>query len=118
MTRNEALQRAVRLWGKQAAVRDNGHPTSEADRAAARIEYERLRAMPAADRDAAQRKEINRLRGLSCYYRYTVGTVWSIGGFGAFSVMGEGDTWDAAFAKAEKLDSAVGAAIGKTKKRR
>lgn len=102
MTRSQALAKAVRLWGKKAAVRDDGKPTSDAGRAVGRAEAERIKALP-ADQQKALSKERSYARSTACHYQYSVGHIMVCGGmFSAFVVEGQGDSWEAAFAKATK----------------
>lgn len=100
MNRSQALKQAVGRWGKKAAVRDEGRKTSPEIRAASLKRLAELRAMP-EPRSPEVRKEIKEHLGAGLDYRYSVGYVGGIAGFSFFSVQGQGDTWEEAFAKAE-----------------
>lgn len=108
MNRTQAMKEAARRWGKNAAVRDTGRPTSEDARKAASAKLPELRARykeAAPDERKARRKELDDTLSIALSYRYSVGYVAGIRGMGLayFSVQGQGDTWDEAFAKALKV---------------
>lgn len=108
MNRSQALQKAVRLWGiKKAAVRDDGkgRPSSPELRAEAAAKLKVMNAAKATE-TKEQRKERMELLYWSGHYRYTVGTVMSLGGLSGFFVRGQGDTWEEAFAAAEQKQAA------------
>jgi len=114
MTQATALKRAIKLWGKAGAVRDGGKPTSLADRAAARLRFDAFgkdfpEPRPTDDRTIAElkaweargrawRQARSEAAAYCRFFRYAVGV--SSGMF--FEVKGEGDTWEQAFAAAEK----------------
>lgn len=106
MNRTQAMKEARRLFGKNAAIRDNGKPTSEEMRKEASAKLPHIRAR-LAEAKGAERKEIraelDAALGKALGYRYTVGCVQGACGFAWFAVRGQGDTWDAAFAKVEPL---------------
>jgi hypothetical protein len=124
MNRQEALLEARKRWGKEAAVQEDKRESSPALREAAKVEAVKTgaaKAKAAAELAAASKKygtdhpkhkaalakkiaaskEHDRVQWGTYHYRYDVGTVWNMGGFGAFSVRGQGDTWEEAFAKAD-----------------
>lgn len=103
MTRNQALQKAVRMYGRKAAVRDDGEKYNNSDegRKAAHDEYENLAATLTPEEKKARSKELSNLRWRRQCYRYVVGEVENLCGFGMFFVHGQGDTWAQAFAAAE-----------------
>jgi hypothetical protein len=111
MNHSQALKEATRLLGKSAAVRDLGPKmnTTEAGREAAHAEVKRIRALREAattpEEKKALRPELDRNMGLMVRYRYTVGTIEGIRGMGIsfFSVKGQGDTWEEAFAKVGRI---------------
>jgi hypothetical protein len=107
MNRSQALEKAVRLWGKTAAVRDDGksRPSSPELRAAAAAKLKEMNAVKATE-TKEQRKERMELLYYSGHYRYTVGKVHSMCGLSGFFVMGQGDTWAEAFAKATEKQAA------------
>jgi hypothetical protein len=109
MNRSQALKEAVRLWGKKAAVRDSGKPTSEEARKTASAKLPDARAMYKSAAPAerkAYRAELDSILSVALAYRYSVGYVGSAAGlFSYFSVQGQGDTWEEAFAKATKRTS-------------
>jgi len=107
MNRKQAMAEAARLWGKRAAVRDEGKPTSKAKRDAAIAEGKRLRAaMDAAAHGSEEwrrlRKEVNEHLHGGISYRYSVGHVAGVAGISFFHVMGQGDTWAEAFEAAAR----------------
>lgn len=111
MTRAQALRKAIKLWGRTAAVRDDGPDLASTPerRAAAAQKLRELRntlptgpwaGMTTEDR-RARRKLSDDQFSESVRYRYTVGRI-ELGLF--FAVRGQGDTWELAFAAAEKHD--------------
>ena len=110
MNRTQALKEAARLFGKKAAVEDKGKSMASTpeQRAAAVAESKRIRStIPEGQRPTKeQRDELNRLLCESGRYRYSVGTIEGIAGMGLqfFSVQGQGDTWEEAFAKARRME--------------
>lgn len=101
MTQDQALIKAVRLWGKTACVRDDGKKKSSSPekRAEAFAQLQALRESCAdKHRTKEQRAEISRLSYYATHYRYAVGRV-EMGMF--FAVKGQGDTWAEAFANAK-----------------
>jgi len=112
MNRKQAMAEAARLWGKRAAVRDEGKPTSEEKRKAATVELKRLReAFAAAARDTDEwrrlRKEINAQLTWALGHRYSVGYVAGVAGVSFFHVAGQGDTWAEAFEAARAHGSDI-----------
>lgn len=108
MNSKQAMTQARARWGKKAAVQDSGKETSEAIRKAASAEVERLRATLTKEqqKEPANRKLIRDLSNVSCNFRYQVGSVQSIAGvFSAFLISGQGDTWEEAFARADRSDN-------------
>src|SRR5438046_783754 len=107
MNRSQALNEAVRLWGKNAAVRDDGkgRPSSPELRAKAAARLNEMNAVKATE-TKEQRKERMELLHWSGHYRYTVGTVMSLAGLGGFFVRGQGDSWEEAFEKAQQKRAA------------
>lgn len=118
MTRVEAGRELRKRWGKNARCRVGTSLSSpeerdqrlttfrthRAERDAIDAEIKRrLEAEPWYQDLMARRKTlVTSLRKLDVmpYYKFTVGHVDSI--LGAFHVEGEGDTWEEAFAKADK----------------
>ena len=100
MNRTQAMKEAARRWGKDGGIKDYGKPTKPEHRAAADAELKALRAR-VGDRAMTkeERAERDRLLGIALHYRYMVGKV-VMGLF--FSVEGQGDTLDAAFADADR----------------
>lgn len=103
MNRSQALKEAVRLFGKNAAVRDLGRKfaTNEQERRAASAEYRRLVDSLGTEGKKQRRKELDDLFARSVRYQFTVGAISTLGPFRAFSVRGQGDTWEEAFAKVD-----------------
>lgn len=105
MNRSQALKEAVRLWGKNAAVRDEGasRASNPELRAAASAKLKELNAARTKDETKEQRKEREHQLYWAGHYRYAVGKV--VMGL-AFFVMGQGDTWAEAFAAAQEKAAA------------
>lgn len=97
----------MRLWGKTAAVRDDGktRPSSPELRAAASAKLKEMNAAKATE-TKEQRKERMELLYYSGHYRYTVGTTHTMMGLTGFFVKGQGDTWAEAFAAAQEKQAA------------
>lgn len=106
MTKQQALQKAGNLWGRhKAAVKDYGpkHPSSPEIREAASAALKAHReAFPNPKSGTPERKERDNMLWKATHYRYMVGYVNSLGMFSFFSVQGQGDTWEEAFAAATK----------------
>jgi hypothetical protein len=106
MNRSQALKEAVRRWGKTAVVEDKGAALASTPerRAAAAAEGKRLRESMPKDRRLTreEREAIDHCLVESYRRRYMVGTVSTLGPFSACLVHGWGDTWEEAFAEAEK----------------
>jgi type VI protein secretion system component VasF len=104
VNKTQALKKAAARWGKNAAVRDEGRPTAESTRQAASAQLPELRERLQAATTPAERKErraeLDEVLGLALRYRYSVGYVGGIAGFGFFSVQGQGDTWEEACQRA------------------
>lgn len=117
MTNDQALKQATKRWGKRAAVRNAGHFSSPDRRAAAsekattaraRIKAidqeiaERLKALDWYQALTGERKELQKVAsensGMAMFHRFSVGK--NMGLF--FEVLGSGDTWEEAFAQADK----------------
>ena len=103
MNANQALAQARKRWGKRAMIEDSKRDSSEKIRAEAKTELERLRATLTKEQqqEPENRKLIRELASKTWRYRYRVGSFSDFCGLGAFLVNGEGDTWEAAFAKAD-----------------
>ena len=113
MTNKKALAEATKRWGKQAGIRHTPKATDQAGREAVRAKLKELRAnkpVLRADLETRAEWDAHRLAGREwraaestaqsislCSYRCTVGKVtW------AFEGKGQGDTWEEAFAQADK----------------
>lgn len=113
-----ALAEARKRWGKDAHVRQYPKTRDEIPRDEARqimlAARDRVKAIDAeiADRlkaldwyqalmaeRVAKRKEADNAQAWALYFRCTVGTLSAF----AFHVKGQGDTWDEAFAAADKF---------------
>lgn len=105
MNRSQALKAAVRRWGKNAAVRDDGpkRASTPERRAEASELLKALRASIPKDRKPTreEREQIDQLFSESLRMRYTVGVIHTVI-FSAFWIKGNGDTWEDAFAEADK----------------
>ncbi len=118
-TRKQALREALKRFGKKAAVQDGGWRAASApeERESAKAELPSVRKQIAAietrhkeelapiykrhrEELADLKKREGEIRGIMHCRQYSVGTISDFGGYQAFSVKGEGDTWDEAFEKA------------------
>lgn len=116
MTRDQALKEAKRRWGTRALIRAAESRSSSELRSKAKDDYERLKQeketieREISDRlDACdwyqellrRRSEIRQMMkkpdSERFYHRFAVGKTE----IGAFWIMGEGDTWEEAFADVE-----------------
>jgi hypothetical protein len=116
MTREQAIREGRKRWGKRAIVRAGEALSSPEQRAEAMDRLKRNRARrDEIDREVqarlntldwyraaqAERKaclqEVSQTQGWASYYKFSVGLDIGI----AFSVEGQGDTWEEAFAKAD-----------------
>jgi hypothetical protein len=117
MTREQAITKARKMLGKNAEIRVSASLTSPDRREAARARANAAREqIDALKREIAEREQAAGIPELrerkaklaqerdyamaeSCHYKFTVGHVVS----GLFlHVDGQGDTWEEAFAKAER----------------
>lgn len=104
MTQQQALAETQKRWGRGGVVEFNkkGCTKVERDVASAALKAHR-EAKPRAP-DLAWRKRERELMGVALSYRYRVGQIISMPGFGGcFEVRGEGDSWEEAFTQAERL---------------
>ena len=121
MTRQEAIRQAGKRWGKRAAYRVNGDCSSSEQREANGAKIRALRA----EKESIIKDTNRRLQGIqwyreSCerqkaiyaelktlspmpYYKFQVGSIDGI--LGAFHIKGEGDTWEQAFADADRRET-------------
>ena len=107
MTRQQALRKAIKLFGKNATVRDYGpkRTSSHESRAKARQERDALREKCNTPELRKQhRDELDRLTFESIHYRYSVGVI-VMGMFN--SVKCCGDSWEGAFRAWELNPSAT-----------
>lgn len=106
LTLKTAYKKARKLWGKTACVEDKGTKRGgtaqqrDQARSSQRERIERLTQEKGHKRNwtPQERMEVQDLGAASFRYRFTVGHIM-MGMF--FSVKGQGDTWEEAFAKAE-----------------
>lgn len=99
MTDKQALAAAQKRWGKYACVRHNPRADVEADRAKWRgMTPERIKSLSPEQK----RERAGSLNG----YRCTVGKIVGVSIFPMLEVHGQGDTWEAALAKADAYDTA------------
>lgn len=104
MNQRQALKEATKRWGKAAAIRDqkNCDATPES-RAAAHKRLVELNAICTTPELRKQHSnERDDVRGRANWYRYTVGEIGGVGGIQFLRVHGQGDTWEEAFAAADK----------------
>jgi hypothetical protein len=119
MTNDQAMKQAAKRWGKKALIENNGRFSSPDRREAARekaasararikaIDQEiadRLKALDWYQALTAERKDLQKTAsenaGMSMFHRFSVGR--DMGMF--FEVLGSGDTWEEAFAKADERE--------------
>lgn len=122
MTNEQAMKRAAKRWGKRAMIENKGRFSSpdrradarqRADAARVRIKEidqeiaERLKALDWYQSLTGERKELQKTASenasLSMFHRFAVGR--DMGMF--FEVLGSGDTWEEAFAKADERSAAA-----------
>jgi len=108
MTKAQAWKEAQARWGKRAIIQHRPKALTEDAKAPLRerrkIVKAELAALPRTPETQAQRglllREENTLMGQVLGDRYSVGQEMDI--LAAFHVMGSGDTWEQAFAKADE----------------
>lgn len=99
MTMKKAHAEAMRRWGKTAMVERHKLALTEEAKAPLR---ERLAALRVESKPETK-KERAELSGEILRYRCNVGVVVNIAGmFSAYEIKGQGDTFEAAFAHADK----------------
>jgi hypothetical protein len=122
MTNDQAMRQATKRWGKKAAIRNAGHFSSperrdeasgKAQTARARIKdidqeiTARLKALDWYQALTSERKDLQKVAsensGMALFHRFSVGK--DMGLF--FEVLGSGDTWEEAFAQADRRSSAA-----------
>ena len=101
MNAKQALAQARARWGTRAVVEDMGpkYDITPEQRAAAKTELARLKALPKEQQDS---KLIKQTAALTWRQRFKVGEIQDMGFMAAFFVRGSGDSWQAAFADADK----------------
>lgn len=107
MTSAQALRKAIKLFGKNAAVRDEGKKfaSTHEQRALSRKELKTLREQCVTpEQRKANRAELDRLLSLCERYRYCIGSV-EMGMF--FAVKACGDSWEGCFTAWERNPSAT-----------
>jgi hypothetical protein len=102
MTDKKALAEARKRWGKAANVQDRPKAPTAEQRAAAHEVMVRYKA----DRASVTREELLRSQGTALCYRYSVGEVTAYP-IPLFHVRGQGDTWEEAFAEADRKAAKV-----------
>jgi len=108
MTKAQALKEAQARWGKRAIVEHNRRALIEADKIPLRERHKAVKAELAAtprspethEKRSVLLREERDLFGSLISDRYSVGALMDI--LNAFHVMGSGDTWEQAFAKADE----------------
>lgn len=108
MTKAKAWKEAQRRWGKRAIIRFSPRALTDEQKAPLRIRHKEVKALlaalPRAPETVAQRGQLLReerdLFGSLIGDRCSVGEEMDI--LAAFHVKGSGDTWEAAFAKADE----------------
>src|SRR5258706_8854362 len=108
MTKAQAWKAAWQRWGKRAIIEYRRRALLEADKAPLRIRHKEVKAEIAAtprtlethEKRRALLREERGLFGQLIGDRCNVGNLMDI--LNAFHVMGSGDTWEQAFAKADE----------------
>lgn len=100
MTRSQALKEAVKRWGPKAIVRDDRKcaTTPESRKAASEKRQALLKSIKPEEK-RARRNELDELLFQALRYRYSVAV--HEGFF--ISVRGYGDSWEDAFACADRM---------------
>ncbi len=100
MNKTQALKEAVRRWGKDAIIKDDKRcaTTPESRKAASEKRQAILKAITPEGKKA-RRDELDELLFQALRYRYSVGVR---GGF-FISIRGYGDSWEDAFACADRM---------------
>ena len=99
MNAKQALSRAKKLYGVNAAVRDSGKPSTPEMRQEATAALRELNAVPKEQQDEEWRKARDSARYVGLHYRCAVGKIFM--GI-AFSVTGLGDNFAEAIEAAER----------------
>lgn len=100
MTKAQALKEAVRRWGPKAIVRDDRKcRTTPESREAARVKRHAILKSITPEEKRARHKELDELLFQALRVRFSVGTHE---GF-CISVRGYGDSWEDAFACADRM---------------
>lgn len=121
MTREQALKEARKRFGKDARIQvydkcsspeARGDALATVKAARARIEAieaeiaERLKALDwyqaLRAEQKAERETIKSIGNAAMYYKFNVGKVSNVGGLSFYHVDGQGDTWEQAFAQADR----------------
>jgi hypothetical protein len=95
MTREEALAKARKIWGKKAHITQNDKALTEVEKAPL---VEELRALQQQRRELDAK--IKELQGKTLSRRRDVGYIDGV--IGGFHVEGSGDTWADAFRRVEE----------------
>lgn len=106
-TKQQALKEAKRRWGKNAIVEDIGWKlaSTKAQREAALQEMLEIRALP-QEEQRQHRKRLDELFSIRHAEQYRVGEITPLPGIGAaFHIRGVGDSWDEAFAEADRREN-------------
>ena len=105
MNKSQALKEAVRRWGDQAVVIDDGkrNASTPEERKAASDQRRHLLATLTSEEKKARRKELDALLSAALRNRYRVGVH---GGF-FIGIRGYGDSWEEAFAVADRMWSST-----------
>lgn len=105
MSKAAALVEARRRWGRNAAIRADRRPSSKPERERASTYLAAHRATKperweSEEQRKVWRKRLDDLQSVALYHRYSVGRI-DLGMF--FCVLGQGDSWEDAFANATRL---------------
>jgi hypothetical protein len=113
MTRKQAMTEAKKRWGKRAAIRFEPRKATKGvrEQASADLKTHRLARPPKEEwktEDSRRwRARDSQLMGLAMSYRYEVGRIgpdW----LPCFEIFGQGDSWEEAFAYADRRKLMVG----------
>ena len=107
MTKQQAMREARRRWGKNSVIEDIGwkRASTKAERNAATQEVRAIRMLP-RDEQRQHRKRLDELLSIQFGEQYRVGELTPLPGLGAaFHIRGVGDSWEEAFAEADRREN-------------
>jgi hypothetical protein len=100
MNTAQALKKAQKIYGKNAAVDWRPQALTEAEKAPLLVERDAIRAIDQKSRTPEQVNRLKEIGGLTLGYRASVGRIEP--SMGAFLVTAQADTFEEAFAKIDR----------------